>query len=72
MTYNKDLARELCKELGIEWNEESTVPTLSGKPISEGDVDTLFHSPACCSVGTTFTLGISFYSTYGSVDLKCA
>ena len=74
MTINNDLARELCRELGIEWNENATAPTLRGAPVSEGYIASLFLSstPLHESVGVTFTLGSSNYSNYNIVDPKCA
>lgn len=29
----KELARKICLELGIEWDEKATVPTLQGEPM---------------------------------------
>lgn len=33
MRATKELAREICRELGIEWDEDDCEPTLQGKPI---------------------------------------
>ena len=74
MTINNDFARELCMELGIEWDESATAPTLRGDPVLEGDIAGFFLSSAHLykSVGVTFTLGSSNYNNYNNVDTKCA
>lgn len=74
MLINRELARELCMELGITWDEEAMVPTLQGKPISEEHVEELFSSfpveNSC--IGLTFDLSKSKYNMYSNFDLKCA
>lgn len=32
MNFTRTLAREICLELGIEWDEQSLVPTVRGVP----------------------------------------
>ena len=45
-SYIKELAREICEELGIAWNVSACEPTLRGVPISEEDIGKLFSSEA--------------------------
>ena len=40
-SYIKELAREICEELGIAWNDSACEPTLCGIPISEEDIEKL-------------------------------
>ncbi|MGN0246514.1 MAG: hypothetical protein ACI4DK_11210 [Lachnospiraceae bacterium] len=32
------IAKEICEEYGITWDENATEPTLNGEPIKEGDI----------------------------------
>lgn len=34
MSYNRELAIQICHDLGIKWNPEATCATVAGKPIS--------------------------------------
>lgn len=38
MRVTKELAREICRESGIAWDEDACEPTLQGEPISGIDV----------------------------------
>ena len=42
MNINKDLAYEICKELGVQWNEDFLYPMMNEKTIEEKDIDKLF------------------------------
>lgn len=43
MRVTKELAREICRESGIAWDEDACEPTLQGEPISDIDMEELFH-----------------------------
>lgn len=45
MRATKELAREICRNLGICWEDASCVPTMREKPITEEDIAGLF--PTC-------------------------
>lgn len=32
-----EIAKQVCKELGIEWDKNATEPTINGKPITKED-----------------------------------
>lgn len=73
MNIDRNLARELCKELGIEWNENSSVPTLRGVPITQDSLEDLFSVSMPLSFSTDFSsLPVLKFCNYGNVDLKCA
>ena len=40
--YTKDLARKICEELGIEWDETATTPTLHGIEVTPESLEALF------------------------------
>lgn len=40
--YTKDLARKLCEELGIEWDETAAAPTLHGTEVTSESLKALF------------------------------
>lgn len=42
MNYYKRVAYELCKEMGIEWDETATVPTVSGADACGDNFSILF------------------------------
>lgn len=74
MLMNRELAQQLCLELGIAWDPEAAAPTVQGRPVAEEDLGQLFLSAGQedCFTGLTFSLSRSKYNVYGSVDLKCA
>lgn len=46
MRATKELARKICRELGIEWDEDACEPTLQGKTISDIEIEELFRLPS--------------------------
>ena len=42
MDYSKELARKVCEQMGIEWDDTATVPTIRGTAIDPSDIGTLF------------------------------
>ena len=40
--YTKAAARELCRGMGVEWDEKATEPTLRGKPLTAEAVADMF------------------------------
>lgn len=44
MEYSKDIAREICKELGIQWDEKALAPSLNEMPMKEEDILDLFET----------------------------
>lgn len=44
MKFDREFARELCEQLGIEWDDQASVPTLQGVPL---DQDDLFGLSTC-------------------------
>lgn len=43
METKKEIAKKLCIEMGIEWDDNATVPTVAGKPIKDEDLNKLFR-----------------------------
>lgn len=41
---NIEIMRELCAEMGIEWNDEAVGIEVNGKPIEESMIDNLFST----------------------------
>ena len=73
MNIDRNLARELCKELGIEWDANSSVPTLRGIPVTQNSLESLFSTSMPLSFSTDFSsLCVLNFCNYGNVDLKCA
>lgn len=70
---DRNLARELCKELGIKWDENSSVPTVRGVPVTQDSLENLFSVSMPLSFSTDFSsLRVLNFCNYGNVDLKCA
>ena len=38
----KEIAREICADMNVEWDEAATAPTLRGKPLTAESVSDLF------------------------------
>lgn len=36
--YNLELAKAICQELGIKWNDNATIPTVAGESIKIKDL----------------------------------
>lgn len=74
MNFNKDFARELCRDLGIEWDTSLPSPAIQGTLISADDIKDLFPSitPTHFSMDLTITTGMHDYNDYNDVDPKCA
>lgn len=73
MNIDRNLARELCRELGIEWDQNLSVPTLQGIPVTHDSLEDLFPASIALSFSSHFSsLHISNFSNYSDVDLKCA
>ena len=34
----REIARQVCEEMGIEWNENSTEATINGRPMTSEDL----------------------------------
>lgn len=34
----KEIAKKICEDYNITWDENATEPTLNGEPIKEGDI----------------------------------
>ena len=42
MKFDREFAKALCEQLGIEWDSQASVPALCGVPIPEEDFVRLF------------------------------
>lgn len=66
MDYSKELARKLCEELGIEWDETATTPTIQGIAITSENFGSIFS-------GFSLNLeNVEIKRTVDMVDLVCS
>lgn len=42
---DKNSAKALCAQMGIQWDDEASVPSLNGAPLSEEHLRALFAAP---------------------------
>jgi hypothetical protein len=38
MAYNRELAKQICRELGIKWNQNAKCATIDGEPINSDNL----------------------------------
>lgn len=39
---NAEIAKSICNKLDIEWDDNASIPTLNGKPITDEDIKRAF------------------------------
>lgn len=37
------IARDICCEMGVEWDESADGPTIAERPVTAEDIETLFQ-----------------------------
>lgn len=42
LCHKKEIAQNICRELGISWDEDAAVPMVDDQPVSETDLCNLF------------------------------
>jgi hypothetical protein len=65
MEYDVNLAKELCKEMGIRWDENSKRATVNGIPIDDNDILNMFND---CP---HFKVGDSVWVVLDHVIIQC-
>ncbi len=54
MQLDREFARKMCEDVGIEWNDHALLPTTNGNPCDENSIEALFRSET-----TLYTTDIS-------------
>lgn len=75
MKFDRDFARELCAQLGIEWDGQSSVPTLRGAALDKDGFSALFTPAVPFSYGANVLARAhndGYHYQCSGEDLKCA
>lgn len=52
LCHKKEIAQDICRELGISWDEDAAVPMVDAQPVSETDLCNLFDVSSSVRKGT--------------------